>query len=580
MSFSVFGAYVSAVTYLLSAADTPPLFTLLAVMLISVVIVSLLLLRMRGSLLVGYFLCGVIIANSGLVEITSGAAAVGQMAEFGVMMLMFVLGLEFSLSELRYLRRYALVGGALQMGACAGLAILAARWGGLSWPAAITLGVALGMSSTAVSLKVFQELGLGGTPGARFALGVAIFQDLFIIAFLVLLPLLTEGDDPGGAARGWWLLLLRGGLFVGLSIALARWVMPRLLHAVARSRSRELFTLTVVGCCVGLAWAGGLLQLSLALGAFVAGLVVSESVYKHRILADIMPFRDVFLTLFFVSVGLMIDVEVALGTWRVILVIVLTVMVAKAVLIAGIAYWLGQNSRSALAAGFSLCSAGEFSLLLLQKVAGEGFWDAPLQQALLASGAVSMALVPGLMRWADPIGAWLSRRGLVHKASAAASAAPLRQRVKELSGHAIVCGYGFVGKNVNDALLDSGVPTLVIEMNPDTVHDLMRQGQPVLFADAAHEETWALARVRHASLVAFTFPDAAAAAAGLRQVREINPEICVLARARFAVDQSRLERLGASVVIHDEGEASRAAVAKALQIAGGSAKMDGNDAKG
>ncbi len=435
------------------------------------------------------------------------------------------------------------------------------------------------MSSTAVSLKVFQELGLGGTPGARFALGVAIFQDLFIIAFLVLLPLLTEEAAPGGAARGWWMLLLRGVLFVGLSWVLAKWVMPRLLHAVARSRSRELFTLTVVGCCIGLAWVGALLQLSLALGAFVAGLVVSESVYKHRILADIMPFRDVFLTLFFVSVGLMIDVEIALGAWRQILAIALVLMAGKAALIAVIAYRLGLNSRSALAAGFSLCSAGEFSLLLLQKVAGEEFWEPSLQQALLASGAVSMALVPGLMRWADPLGAWLSRHGLVHKASAAASIGPIRQRVKELNGHAIVCGYGFVGKNVNAALLDTGVPTLVIEMNPDTVHELMRQGQPVLFADAAHEETWALARVRHASLVAFTFPDAAAAAAGLRQVREINPEICVLARARFAVDQSRLERLGASVVIHDEGEASRAAVDKALQIAGGSGNADEMEVK-
>ncbi|MCB1078962.1 MAG: cation:proton antiporter, partial [Verrucomicrobiae bacterium] len=515
--------------------------------------------------------CGILIANSGLADSASGESsreAIQQMADFGVMLLMFVLGMEFSISELRFLRRFSFVGGGLQMAICTGLVLIVAKVSGLSWPAAIVLGVALAMSSTAVSLKTFQDMGLSGTPGARLALGVAIFQDLVIIVFLVLMPLLLGGNHETPLLEELAMLLGRGGVFVLLAWVLAKWVFPNLLHAVARTRSRELFTLTVVGCCIGLAWVGALLQLSLALGAFVAGLVVSESVYKHRIMADIMPIKDVFLTLFFVSVGLMIDLKVALPSWAEILVFTALLMIGKAIFIIGIAYLLGQSNRSALSASFSLCSAGEFSLLLLQKAGGAGLWEPELQQALIASGTVSMALVPGLMRLADPLSTVLDRRGWGNsRARGKVDVSPLTQRVKELSGHAILCGYGPVGRHLNETLLGAGVPTLIIELNADTVHDLMRHGQAVLFADAAHEETWELARVRDASLVAFTFPDASSAAAGLRHVRELNPEVCVLARARFASDQGRLERFGASVVVHDEGEAGRAVAEKALQMA-------------
>ena len=229
---------------LLAAGNAHPMFSLLAVMLTAVVVVSLLLLRARQSLLVGYFICGILIANTGIIERLGGAdstgdthVAVQQMAEFGVMLLMFVLGLEFSITELRFLRRFALVGGALQMGLCLLLVTAIAKVTGLSWPASIILGVTLAMSSTAVSLKTFQDLGLSGNPGARFALGVAIFQDIFIIAFLVFLPLLLSAGDYGDHSmlEELGLLLLRGGAFIVLAWINARWVVPRLLGAVVRT---------------------------------------------------------------------------------------------------------------------------------------------------------------------------------------------------------------------------------------------------------------------------------------------------------------------------------------------------------
>jgi CPA2 family monovalent cation:H+ antiporter-2 len=559
---------------LLAAAELPPLFVLLAIMLMGVVLVSLLLLRLQQSLLAGYFLCGIVIANSGVLDWLGGAPlhnGVAQMSDFGVMLLMFTLGLEFSLSELKYLRRLAFGGGGLQMGLCglAGGALAVGFWG-VGWQAALVLAVVLGMSSTAVSLKTYQDLHLSTSPGARFALAVAIFQDLFIIVFFlilpVLLPLEVDAQPLGTRLTG---LLLRGGLFVVLAVVSARWIIPWLLGAVTRTRNRELFTLTVIGCCVGLAFLGGMLELGLALGAFVAGLAVSESIYKHRILADVLPLKDLFLTLFFVSVGLMVDLSVALDLWQPILAMTALLLLLKGMLISLIGRAMGLAPRQALIGGLGLASAGEFSLVLLQKTGPAGLWSVQAQQILLASVALSMGILPALMRLSDPIHDILARLGWGQHALPAKDDAILRKRTKSLAGHAIICGYGPVGQALNSALLNAGVPTLVIELNAETVKELQRDKQPVLFADASHEETWALARLATAKMVAFTFPAAPVTVHAMEMVRESRPDVPILARARFASDVERLKRLGVTEVINDEIEAGRAVVDRALILHGG-----------
>ncbi|MCB1227030.1 MAG: cation:proton antiporter [Verrucomicrobiales bacterium] len=558
----------------LAADALPPLFILLAVMLVGLVLVSLLLIRLQQSLLVGYFLCGVLVANSGVLNWLGGETSQGalaQMSEFGVMLLMFTLGLEFSLGELKYLRRLAFGGGALQMGICGGIGgVLAVLTWGLGWQAAVVVAVALAMSSTAVSLKTYQDLGLGSSPGARFALAIAIFQDLFIIVFLLLLPLLAPMAGAESQPLPGRLLSLvgRGVAFVVLAWGSARWVMPWVLGAVTRTRNRELFTLTVVGCCVGLAFVGGLLGLGLALGAFVAGMAVSESIYKHRILTEVLPLKDLFLTLFFVSVGLMVNVKVAMNHWAAILLTTVILMLSKAVIVTLVARGLRLAPRQCVVAGLGLCSAGEFSLLLLQKTLPAGLWSQDLQQTLLASIALSMGLLPAVMRGAGAVADTLEKCGWGRHRALEPEDAGQRARLRQLEGHAIVCGYGPVGKAVTEALQTAGVPTVVVELNADTVKQLQRAGQVVLFADAAHEETWMLARLPTAKLVAFTFPAAPITVAALQQVHHLRPTVPVLARARFASDVDRLRLLGVTEVIHDEAEAGRAAVEKALVLHG------------
>jgi CPA2 family monovalent cation:H+ antiporter-2 len=564
--------------FLAATESLPPLFILLALMLVAVVLVSLLLLHLQQSLLAGYFLCGVLIANSGVLELLGGGqtqAGIAQMSEFGVMLLMFTLGLEFSLSDLKYVRRLAFAGGGWQMGLCMALAVPAALVSGMAPQASIILAVALAMSSTAVSLKSFQDLGHESSPGARMALAVAIFQDLFIILFFLGLPLLLPTGineclpaTPAPILPRIGSLLARGGLFVVLAWVSARWLIPMLLNAVTRTRNRELFTLSVIGCCIGLAFIGGMLNLGLALGAFIAGLAVSESIFKPRILADVMPIKDLFLTLFFVSVGLMIDVRVALDYWQSILALTISLMLIKAGLITLIARRLGLVHRQALMAGIGLSSAGEFSLVLLQKAGPAHLWSPGTQQVLIASAALSMGLLPALMRAGEPLGIWLEKKGWGRSKPKLPESDILRQRMKEMSGHAIIVGHGPVGERLNKALQDQGIPTLVIDLNAETVRTLKRHGQAVLFADAAHHETWELTRLQHARMVAFTFPDAPVTAEALSIVRELRPDVPVLARARFASDVERLKRLGAAVVVNDELEAAKSIVESALVMQG------------
>lgn len=557
---------------LLATSSLPPMFSLLALMLVAVVGVSLLLLRLRQSLLVAYFLCGIAIANTGLLESMAGEGAkeaIDRMSEFGVMWLLFVIGMDFSLKELRHLRRFAFQGGTAQM-ALTMAAAGGATWAffGFAWPQVVVVAVACALSSTAISVKLYHDMGIAASSGARLALGVAIFQDLFIIAFLVVLPALFPAAGGTGESTGTLLIftLAKGAAFVGISWLLAKFVIPRVLQAVAATRSRELFTLTVAGLCLGVAYLAALMDLSLVLGAFVAGVAVSECIYKHRIISEVGPFKDLFLTIFFVSVGLGIDLAALAGDWLLILSIIVLLILGKTLLVGLIARLLGLNWRAAVIAGIGLGSAGEFSLVLMSKTSEMTEWVNNGNQPLLAAMALSMAMVPVLMRLANPVSAWLEknypdflkRRRPVENLP--------RGSGQQLTDHAVICGYGPVGQQLAEALWDQGVPTLVIDLNANTVRQLQSDGQPALFADASQPEVWDLINITHARLVAFTFPATPAVITAMHLIRERNPAIAILVRAAFTSDALRLADAGADIVVQDEEEAARATVTRALGV--------------
>ncbi|MFT6243164.1 MAG: CPA2 family monovalent cation:H+ antiporter-2 [Akkermansiaceae bacterium] len=548
---------------LAASNEVAPVVALLGMVLGSVIVVSLLLVKARQSLLVGYFLCGLVLANTGATSLLgeSPGEAIDMLAELGVVLLMFTLGIEFSLRELLHLKKVVLGGGGAQM---LGTTIvgMAVGWAfGLQGAGLLVVGFAMALSSTAVSIKSFQDMGQPDSPGARMALGVAIFQDLAVIIFMVLLPSLV-GEDAGGMGPI-FLALGKGVIFLALCWVMSIYVVPHLLHAVATSRSRELFTVTVVGLCAIIAWGANWFGLSLALGAFAGGLVVSESIYSHKVLADVLPFKDLFLTVFFVSVGLLIDLEQVLESWWIIGLGVLGILVVKGCIITLIAKHLGLRLRQALIAGAALASSGEFSLVLLARASDLGGIAPEVEQVLLACTAISMALVPTLMRGAAPLSKVMERWPIFHHRE---SRNEFKEgaKVEVLSDHVVICGYGPVGLALHEAMDRLSVPVVVIEMNATTVRDLHKRGVQVLFADATNPQTMALARVAEARAIAFTFPEPLLAIEGVRAARGFNPGIVTFARAKFANGVELLQKEGVHHIFHDEVTSGQAMVSAVL----------------
>ena len=548
-----------------SVAGISPLFALLTLVLVIAVLVSLVLVRFRQSLLVGYLLSGVLISNVGLLWLMGtdrSDPVISNLAEIGVVLLMFTLGIEFSLTEFKHLWRTALAGGGLQVGITAGIAGLLASVFGFPAVDSLVLGLAVALSSTAVAMKSFQDMGQQNNPGARASLGIALFQDVLVILVFLLLPAIYQ---KGGGAVGWQLAvsMLKGFAFLAGAGLLGRYGLTPLLHAVARTRSRELFTLTVVGLCAGVAFAGSSLDLSLALGAFAAGLVVSESIYSHRIHSDILPFKDLFLAIFFVSVGLLIDLSAVAAEWPRVLLGSALLLLLKGAIVFGTLKVLKLPGRPAMLAAASLASTGEFSLVLIGEAGGYRPFDPATEQMLLICTAVTMAAVPSLMRGAGPFAKWLEKKGvLAAHLSPPPDLAP-GKIIKQIADHAIICGYGPVGRALNEALHRCGVDTLVLELNSETVMTLKREKQPVLFADATHPEALDLAGIARARLVAFTFPAVNATCAAVPLVRERNPGICIFGRAKYPAEVARLRELGVQV-IHDERESAVAMVRAAI----------------
>lgn len=545
-----------------SAGEISPLFGLLTLVLVGVVLVSLVLLRFRQSLLVGYFLSGVLLANSGLLDwVGADSSDLDRLAELGVILLLFTLGLEFSLTEIKHLRRVALLGGGLQVGLVGLVSGATCVFFGFPFPVAIALAVAIALSSTAVSIKAFHDLGMADSPAARLALGVAIFQDILVIFFMIILPPLL-GQGSGSMTAGIGIAVLKGILFLAACWFLSRRGIPQILHAVARTRSRELFTVTVVGLCAAVAFGAVQLNLSAALGAFAAGLVVSESIYSHRVLADILPFRDLFLTIFFVSIGLLIDLGEVASNWALITSVTLIILVIKFGAGFLAAKRLGVGLRPCLLAAAALASTGEFSLVLFERIADFGVFESwpELEQVLLVSTAIGMGFVPALMRFSDWLVPALERRGwLQGKADPVVELTPEGER-EALSGHVIVCGYGPVGRVLQESLAKCNIGALILELNADTVHEMVGHGILGLYADARQPEALEMAGVERARGIAFTFPDVDAAIAGMRLARQRNPEILVYARAKFTGEADRLREEGADHVFHDEQESGQALI--------------------
>ncbi len=504
--------------------------------------------RLGQPPLLGYLIGGVLIG-----PYTPGPVSeirhVSTLADIGIVLLMFELGVEFPVGRLRRVGAVALGGGLLQVVLTGAAAFGVARAMGSPPVQQVFFGAIVSLSSTIVVLKLLLDRGEMDTPHGEIAVGICLVQDLSLVAMMVVLPAWAAAEGTVGPplllALGKALVLFISAYFV------AGLMLPALFAAVARLRSRELFLLTVVLVVIGTTVALAALGLPTALGAYLAGVVVSRSHYSRQALAELVPSRDLFASLFFVSVGMLVD---PLLLWRypgTLLAIVAVIAFVKAGVTALIVRAFGYTGSAAIMTGLLLAQVGELSFILAKLGMDRRFISENLYGLLLGGALISILVNPLLLRRGSP---WLLRR-LARAPAAPPSFAGSPAETSRLANHVVICGCGRVGSELVAQLRARGLPYVIIELNPIRVEELRRDGEPCLFGDANNLYILKAAGIERAQLLAITHHDAAASERTIKEVLEIHPTLKVIARAHYPVDLQRLRSAGASEVVMPEFEA-------------------------
>jgi len=503
--------------------------------------------RLRLSPIIGYLVSGMIAGPYGLHLIRS-INEVEVIAEFGVILLLFTIGLEFSVSRLLRLKRLLARGGLAQMLLCGAVFTGLGSVYGLDLRTAIPLAMALALSSTAIVLKLLSERGEIDTAHGRMSLGILLAQDLAVVFFLVALPLLAGQDLTFSIWKIIKVVLLLGGLLV-----FSRYLLQPMLLSILKARSQELFRLTILALILVTAWLTGEAGLSLELGAFLAGLALAESPYAHQALSDILPFRDTFLAIFFVSIGMLVDLDLVVAQWPLVTGVTLTVALVKFVAAALATTLCRYPLRIAVLSGLLLFQAGEFSFVFLKEATVLGLLPTGAYQVTLAVIALTMIATPLIAGRAESWAAALAR--LLGK-PAKDMHPELQERTANLTGHVLIAGYGLSGRNVGRVLRRFDIPHLYIELNAENVARGRRDGEFVVYGDIASGMVLHELGVERARALVLAINDPAALARTISIARQSNPDLYILARTRYVAELEHLCQLGADEVIPDEFEAS------------------------
>lgn len=502
--------------------------------------------RVRIPPIVGLILTGILIGPSGL-GLVEEVEEVEALAEIGVVLLLFIIGLELSLGQLKDMGRAFLFGGLTQALLTTLATAAVAAYGGIPWSEAIFIGWVVSLSSTAVVLKLYGQRREMSTPQGRAVLGILLFQDLLIVPMIVLTPVIAGTEQASPLA----LLLRFGGALaaVALVAVIARFVAPRLLHLLVAVRSRELFILTSLLACLGLSYFTYSLGFSLALGAFLAGILISETEYSHQVIADVAPFRDVFASLFFVSIGMLVDLDFALDNGPLLLAMAAGVVLLKALFAGAAVKVVGYPVRIALVGGLGLAQIGEFSFVLMDVGRSNGLLAGNIYQLLLGTAVLTLLLTPAFVTFAPGIG---RRVAALVRAADPESAA----EHAGLSSHVIIVGYGLNGSLLARVLGEAGLPFVVIELNNSTVQQARREGVPILFGDASRQEILEHAGIERAQAVVFAMSDLPAMRRSVRLARGLAPAVKIIVRTRMVQEIDSVRLAGADEVVAEEFESA------------------------
>ncbi len=530
--------------------------------------------HLRIPTVVGFFLTGMLVGPCGL-ELIKIGNEVEILAEIGVILLLFTIGIEFSLESLLQIKKSVLMGGSLQVWLTVLAIFIIAMKLGQSFGESIFLGFLISLSSTAIVLKVIQGRAEVVSLHGSTTLGILIYQDIIIVPMMLFTPLLV-GATANLGELPLTLVIKVIGIIIFVLVS-AKWVVPYGLHQIVKTRNRELFLLFVVMTCLGFAWLFSSVGLSLALGAFLAGLVISESEYAHQALGNILPFHDIAMSFFFISIGMLLNVGFLFQHLGIIVLIALGVLLLKTATAGFATILLGFPVRTAVLVGLALSQIGEFSFVLSKTGVEYGLITESVYQLFLAVSVLTMAVTSFVIAFAPRAADLAVRLPMPGRLRTGLSSVQEIKRTGK-KNHLIIIGFGFNGRNLARAAKAGGIPYVIVEMNPERVREekakgktvfygdatlaalqhaeLKETGEPIYYGDATHEEVLQHADIKDARVVVIAISDLAATRRIVSLIRKLNPIVCILVRTHYLRDIKSLHEIGANVVIPGEFETS------------------------
>ncbi len=524
--------------------------------------------RLRQPIILGYLVIGVAVGPHAL-GLVSDLELIEAVATIGVALLLFTLGLEISIAQLREVGRVGIWGGISQVSVTIALGTIVGfflfQW---PLPQAVLFGLIISLSSTAVCLKMLMERGELTSVHGRIMLAVLILQDIGVVIMIVVMPLL--GGETANVPLTLAMAAGKALLFVGLAIILGRWVLPWLLGRVGGVRARELFLLTVLVLCLGAALSTEIFGLSVVFGAFLVGMVLRETRFVHQALAEITPLRDIFATLFFVSLGMLLDFQFLVNNWQSVAVLVAVIIALKLLVIFGVVRLFGYSSRIAILTGVGLFQIGEFSFILAQGGINMGIISGQFYSLILASAIITMLLTPISFNLGSRLYAKLALRaggrGVIAKK---VSATP------ERLVRVVIAGYGRVGQNIAQGLQDARIPYLIIDIDPERTSEARGDRRPRIYGDATNRNVLSKADLGRAKALVVTYPDPMAVVTTVKVALSINPRLKILARVHRVREADILKGLGVTELVSPEYEASFRFIKRLLNVMG----LDKNERK-
>lgn len=515
--------------------------------------------RIKVPPLVAFILTGAIVGPYGL-SVIKGQDQVASLAELGIILLLFTIGLEFSFKDLWKIRAIAIVGGMLQVVLSFAFFFALASFMGLAANQAILMGFLFSLSSTAIVLKILHERGEMDSPHGSIALGILIFQDLMAIPMIMAIPFLAsipqQDTTPLLSTDALITLVIEDLAIVLLLIVLAKWVIPRVMHEIARTRNQELFLLVVILTCFGVAWMVSFTGMSLAIGALLAGLIISGSEYSHQATSIVLPFRDIFTSFFFISVGMLVDIRFLVANIWIVLFLIAIAIMAKALLATAAPLALGYPLRTAVMTGLALAQVGEFSFIIAQSGFAAGIIPSGIYQTFLIVALMTMAATPFVLGIGQPLTGWLCSKSSLARIARGTCIVDENGKGQEKTDHLVIIGYGVTGRNLARTAARSGVVYTIVELNPDLVKAARNDGESVVFGDATAEGVLSHAGVPAARIAVVAINDPVATRKIVALCHSLNPALTIIVRTRYVSEAKDLHSLGADEVIAEEFETS------------------------